>query len=592
MARHLKSGPFWPREFQGDNRFMTYTFSKISRFVLPAMAAVAATAVWVTMADNVASGRPGSSDIETSGLAAAFLSARHADANTDTQRAVTYLDAALTIDPDNTDLLQENYFLAAQMGDFKAAVPKAKKAYELLPRQGLAPVVLAVEHYKRKEYDQAWAYIDKISGQSVNAFALPMLRAWGAAPTHTVEETLSELASMESYSDMEDLVHAMSGLLNEFYGKDQAALEHYEALAVNSNERRISMVRLVTGGYHRLGYTDKAADLIARYQEVNGPSPTVESFADPKSFSKDITPNEGMAEALFAGAEMLLRARPNDYRAQMAIAYAQAALYLDPGMIIARRFVGITLAARSHYLESNEILGAVKKSAPGYLESQMQIAENFARMDRIEDALSTLKTVARSHSNWPEVHIAMGDLLRQQQNFEEAVDAYDAALKLYPENRAANWAAYYMRGIALERSKKWDRAEEDFRKALELNPENPGVLNYLGYSYLDRGENLPEARRLIEMAFEKNPTDGYIMDSLGWAMYVMGEYDNAVEHLEKAVEAAPADATINEHLGDVYWQVGRTNEARFQWERALTLDPEEDQRKAILAKLERGLARN
>ena len=571
---------------------MTYKISKLNRFVLPAVAAVAATAVWITIAENVASGRSGSNNIEQPGLAAVFLSARHADANTDTQRAVSYLDAALSIDPNNTDLLQENYFLAAQMGNFKSAVPTAKRAYELLPRKGLAPVILAVNHYKKKEYEQAWSYIDNISGQSVNAFALPMLRAWGAAPMQTAEEALSKLSVMSSYSDMEDLVHAMSGLLNEFYGKDQAALEHYDALAVNGEERRISMVRLVAGGYHRLGHTDKAVNFISRYQTANGSSPTVESFANPKSFSKKVSPNEGMAEALFAGAEMLLRARPNDYRAQMAIAYAQSALHLDPDMIIARRFVGITLAARTHYMESNKILSAVRKSAPGYLESQMQIAENFARMDRIEDALSTLRSVSRSHSNWPEVFIAMGDLLRQQKQYEDAVDAYDAALKLYPENRPANWAAYYMRGIALERAKQWNRAEEDFRKALELNPEDPGVLNYLGYSYLDRGENLTEARRLIEMAFEKNPSDGYIMDSLGWAMYVMGEFKDAVEILEKAVESTPADATINEHLGDVYWQVGRTNEASFQWKRALTLDPEEDQRKAILVKLERGLAKN
>ncbi len=571
---------------------MTHKLSQLSHFVLPTVAAVAATALWITMTGNIASGRPGSGDHETWGLAAALLSARHAEVITDTQRAVSYLAEALAIDPNNTNLLQESYFLAVQIGDFDAAIPTARKAYELLPGRGLAPVILAVHHYRAKEYDQAWQYIDKIPVQSVNMFALPMLRAWGGAPSHTAEETLNELGAMESYRDMEDLVHAMSGLLNEFYGENQTALEHYDALAQNGERRRISMVRLVAGGYHRLGHIDKATELIARYQKANGPSPTVASFADPRSFSKKITPNEGMGEALFAGAEMLLRTRPSDSRAQLAIAYAQSALHLDPGMIIARRFIGITLSARSHYIESNEILTAVKKSAPGYLESQMQIAENFTRMEQTEDALATLKSAARSHPNWPEVHVAMGDLFRQLKHYEDAVDAYDAALEIYPEDRTANWTAYYMRGIALERAKRWDRAERDFRKALELNPDDPGVLNYLGYSYLDRGENLSEARRLIEMAFEKSPTDGYIIDSLGWVMFIMGEFEGAVVHLEKAVESAPADATINEHLGDVYWKVGRLNEARFQWERALALDPEDAQRAAILVKLERGLAKN
>jgi tetratricopeptide (TPR) repeat protein len=571
---------------------MTNKFLQISRFALPAVAAIAATAIWVTLADNVASGRPGSGDPETSGLAAAILSAQHASAITDTSRAISYLESALAIDPSNTDLLEENYFLAVQMGDFDSAVPSAKKAYELLPRRGLAPVVLAVHHYRRKEYDQAWSYIDGISGQGLNAFALPMLRAWGSAPTRTADESLAELAAMESYRDIEDLSHAMSGLLNEYYGRDQAALEHYDALAFDSEKRRISLVRLIAGGYHRLGQPDKAEELVGRYQNANGPSPTVESFANPRSFSKKMTLNEGMAEALFAGAEMLLRSRATDGLAQLSIAYAQSALHLDPSMIITRRYIGITLAARSHYAESNQILSAAKKSAPGYLEAQMQIAENFTRMEELESALSTLEALSRSHSEWPEVHVAMGDLLRQLQRYPDAVEAYDTALALYPEDRAANWAAYYMRGIALERAKEWNRAEHDFRKALALNPDDAGVMNYLGYSYLDRGENLTEARRLIEKAYEKNPTDGYIIDSLGWAMYVMGEFEEAVVQLERAAESTPADATINDHLGDAYWQVGRINEARFQWERALTLDPDDAQRKAILAKLEQGLAKN
>lgn len=571
---------------------MTSKFLYISRFALPAVAAIAATAIWITLADNVASGRPGSGDPETSGLAAAILSAKHAGAVTDTTRAISYLEVALAIDPSNTDLLEENYFLAVQMGDFDSAVPSAKRAYELLPRRGLAPVVLAVHHYRRKEYDQAWSYIDGIPGQGLNAFALPMLRAWASAPIRTAEESLAELAAMEAYRDIEDLSHAMSGLLNEYYSRDQAALEQYDTLAFDGENRSISMLRLIAGGYHRLGHSDKVVDLVARFQSKNGPSPTVESFADPRSFSKKVALNEGMAEALYAGAEMLLRSRATDGLAQLSIAYAQSALHLDPNMTLARRYIGVTLAARNHYAESNQILSAVKNSAPGYLEAQMQIAENYTRMEETESALSTLEAVSRSHSDWPEVHVAIGDLLRQLQRFPDAVEAYDTALTLYPEDRRANWAAYYMRGIALERAKEWGRAEQDFRRALALNPDDAGIMNYLGYSYLDRGENLAEARRLIEKAYEKNPSDGYIIDSLGWAMYVMGEYEEAVVQLERAAESTPADATINDHLGDAYWQVGRVNEARFQWERALTLDPEDAQRKVILAKLEQGLAKN
>ncbi|MEQ9447997.1 MAG: hypothetical protein RLN70_03710, partial [Rhodospirillaceae bacterium] len=193
----------------------------------------------------------------------------------------------------------------------------------------------------------------------------------------------------------------MSGLLNEFHGQKQAALGNYDALAQDSENRRISMLRLIAGGYHRLGQSEKATEIVERYQEANGPSPTIAAFADSRSFARELEPAAGMAEALFAGAEMLLRTRPNDYRAQLAIAYAQMALHLDSDMIIARRFVGITLAARGHLEESNAILSAVGDDEPGHLEAQMQIAENLTRMEREEDALAALRSTARSHGEWP-----------------------------------------------------------------------------------------------------------------------------------------------------------------------------------------------
>ncbi|MEQ9448733.1 MAG: hypothetical protein RLN70_07460, partial [Rhodospirillaceae bacterium] len=182
-----------------ENRSVIHRILRISRFMLPVVIIGAAASVWLTADVKVASGTPGSSDPEVSGLAAAYLSARHADAVADTGRAVAYLDAALRIDPNNTDLLEENYFLAAQMGDFGVAVPAAKKAYDLMPRRGLAPVILAVHHFKRREHDQAWFYINQIPSQSMNAFALPMLRAWGSAPLNTLDDALSELAVLESY---------------------------------------------------------------------------------------------------------------------------------------------------------------------------------------------------------------------------------------------------------------------------------------------------------------------------------------------------------------------------------------------------------
>ncbi len=186
--------------------------------------------------------------------------------------------------------------------------------------------------------------------------------------------------------------------------------------------------------------------------------------------------------------------------------------------------------------------------------------------------------------------VSLGDVLRVKKRFAEAGDAYDEAIR---RTEAAGvpdkWTLFYDRGVARERSGQWDKAEADLRKALELKPDQPMVLNYLGYSWIDRGEHLDQGMKMIEKAVELRPEDGYIVDSLGWAHYRMGEYEAAVEKLEKAIELVPEDPTINDHLGDAYWRLGRLSEARYQWRRALQFGPQEDEIKPIEAKIEHGL---
>ena len=189
----------------------------------------------------------------------------------------------------------------------------------------------------------------------------------------------------------------------------------------------------------------------------------------------------------------------------------------------------------------------------------------------------------------PDPLVSLGDLLRSNKRFAESVKAYDRAIELLGDIDKRHWTILYSRGISLERSRQWERAEKDFQRALELNPEQPYVLNYLGYSWVDQGLNLDRARKMIERAVELRPNDGYIVDSLGWVLYRLNEFQGAVEKLERAVELRPEDPTINDHLGDAYWRVGRHNEARFQWKRALALEPEPDQVSAIEGKILRGL---
>jgi Flp pilus assembly protein TadD len=186
--------------------------------------------------------------------------------------------------------------------------------------------------------------------------------------------------------------------------------------------------------------------------------------------------------------------------------------------------------------------------------------------------------------------VALGNIYRSKKAYAEAAEAYSGAIKAAGAPNPGHWSLFYSRGIAFERLKRWPEAEADFRKSLELAPDQPLVLNYLGYSWIEQGSNVDEAFRMLRRAVEQSPTDGYIVDSLGWAYYRLGQYESALQLMERAVQLKAADPTVNDHLGDVYWRLGRKLEATFQWNHARDLKPEPEDLPRILEKIEKGLS--
>jgi tetratricopeptide (TPR) repeat protein len=230
----------------------------------------------------------------------------------------------------------------------------------------------------------------------------------------------------------------------------------------------------------------------------------------------------------------------------------------------------------------------VPESSPLHVKATVQTALNLNVLDRVDDAIALLRPVVDADPGNLETTVALGNILRSRRRFEEAAEVYSQGLEAV-DVPDAWWSIYYYRGIAYEQTDRWPLAEADFKRALEMYPDQPLVLNYLGYSWIDRGEHLDEAIEMVREAVEHRPEDGYIVDSLGWAYYKLGEYEKAVEHLERAVSLRPDDPVINDHLGDAYWKVGRRLEAMFQWSHARDLDPEPEELEKILAKLENGL---
>src|SRR3954464_6796405 len=237
--------------------------------------------------------------------------------------------------------------------------------------------------------------------------------------------------------------------------------------------------------------------------------------------------------------------------------------------------------------------------------AQIQLATNIDAADRSEEAIKILRGVTAEDPKDIEAIMALGNIERGRKKFADCAQTYSQGLSAIPDaNEKGNWVYYYYRGICEERSKQWSKAEADMRKALELQPEQPHVLNYLGYSWIDQGINLDDGMKMIKRAVEQRPDDGmkmikraveqrpddgYIVDSLGWAYYRIGNFEDAVKNLERAIDLKPEDPTINDHLGDAYWRIGRTLEAKFQWAHARDLKPEPEELPKIEAKIENGL---
>lgn len=559
---------------------------KIQSLAVAALACATAVSLSIT---------PVAAESEPTGLAAAYLSAIHAQAVNDPEKAASYFDEALKLDPGNQSMVFRAFLQKAQSGDIDGARPYAEAAYEDRPTLSLAPLLIATTHYGVGRFEEAANLIERISGPSNIGLSLPLVRAWARAPLTDHSQALATLAPYEGRAEWRVLYAVMAGMINEYYGRKEAALVYYRALAETVEQQPLSVLRVVTEGFHRLGYSDEAVAAVEKVRERRNSvvwAGYLEKYADADQAPPAVTAQMGMAEALYAITRTRMQTARRSFGLSISLIYAHLALHLNPELDMLRREIADAMSRRGQYDSANVVLRGIGAEEPDFLVAQLRLAENLQRSGQPEDAIVVLQDLARLRPTLPEPLVSIGDILRSQERFEEAVEVYDRAFERYPNGDPGSWAMYYTRGIALERAQMWDRAEEDFKKALKLNPEEASVLNYLGYSWLDRGKNVQEAREMIELAVSKKPQDGYIVDSLGWAMFLMGEYEEAVVQLERAVTLNPSDPTINEHLGDAYWKVGRETEARFQWRRALSMEPEPDQAEDIREKMLRGLAQN
>jgi tetratricopeptide (TPR) repeat protein len=450
--------------------------------------------------------------------------------------------------------------------------------------------VVGVRDLKLKKYAAAQLNINQSIRGPITDLVATLLSGWasyGAGDSKTAIANIDKLTGPEWYPLFKDL-HA--GMILELAGKEKDAGLRLE----RAHKLDDSMLRVADDYARWLSRNKDAAAATAVYEAFDKKLPrhplVLEGLRETKAGKKLSplvdSPQTGGAEALYGIGATLTRRGGED----LALVYLQLALYLHPNHSLALLSLADLYESVKKPAMAIKVYERMPASSPLKRNAQIQLATNLDAAERSDEAIKILKTVTTEDSRDIEAIMALGNIERGRKKFADCVTTYSQGIDALPQaSEKTNWIYYYYRGICEERSKQWSKAEADMRKALDLQPEQPHVLNYLGYSWIDQGINLDEGMKMIKRAVDQRPDDGYIVDSLGWAYFRIGSFEDAVKNLERAIDLKPEDPTINDHLGDAYWRIGRTLEAKFQWAHARDLKPEPEELPKIEAKIDNGL---
>ncbi len=525
---------------------------------------------------------------QAQGVAGPYLAARIAGYSNDYAAAGAYYDTLLGRPGTPTLVLENAVVIYSVLGNFA----RATEAAALLEGAGrssqFADGARMVDHLQNGRWDEARALLDEdgVGGALLDG----MLDGWIDMAQGDVSEGLAAfetLAETESFANFARIQEAYARATVGDYEGAEAILSGEAHGVLNMSTRNIAAHAQILAQLERV---EDARTLLTEANAVTN-SPLLQHLATrleaDGTLAYDIvaTASDGLAESYFTLAAILA----GETSATFTLLNSRAALALRPDHVDALVLTADLLEMQSQYDLANAVLTAVPRDDPSFFGAEIARAEILLASGREEAAVEVLQALTRSNPDRESVWTAFGDTLRRLERFEESGAAYDRAIELAGEIEERDWFLFYVRGIARERTDRWSEAEADFRRALELNPDQPLVLNYLGYGLVEKRIKLDEALDMIERAVAARPDDGYITDSLGWVLYRLGRYEEAVEPMERAVQLRPRDWEINDHLGDVLWAVDRKREAEFQWKRALSLEPDEDAEGRIRRKLEVGL---
>ncbi|MER0237535.1 tetratricopeptide repeat protein [Fulvimarina sp. MAC8] len=541
---------------------------------------------------------PGVPPLAAQSLSGAYLAAKQAQQTGELEEATIFFDQALRLDRDSELLRQDAMLAYLAGGRFDDAIDLATDLRDSPTSGKIARIALGIDALRKGQFDRAIAEFDIVDPSDLDLLLLGELTAWAELGAGRVDEALLRIDDLEEAPWYETFNFYQKGLMAEVAGREKVARRSYgqlvdqPALARSSPDAYLSAAESLARVEARAGNQeaalaalDKGLDLAPNYDPLRGLKDRIEREETIEPSIANV--QEGSAEALRILGQTINRGDGQE----VALLYFQLAHVLEPrnpGILTALASIA---EAGEQYDRAIAYYREIPESSAYRRTADLQIGLDYWYAERKGEAIEHLRRATETYPDDIQAYTALADVLAADKKYEDVTAALNTAIKLAEPIDERDWNLFYQRGISFERRGIWDKAEADFKKALDLSPDQPQVLNYLGYSWVDKNEHLEEGLDMIRKAVELRPNDGYIIDSLGWAYYRLGRYEEAVDELERAILLTPTDPTINDHLGDAYWHVGREREARFQWERALNGDPkpEPDAIERIEAKLEGGL---
>jgi tetratricopeptide (TPR) repeat protein len=518
--------------------------------------------------------------------AGAYLAGRFAQHVDDWKAAADYMGDALVQDPNDPSLLRRAFLLDLGDGRIPAALPLARRlTKEDDPNTPLAILLLIVDDVVNGRLDDADGRLGTLGTDGITKYTVPLLAGWLALAKDQAKDAETALAPLEATQGL-GVLYALHRALIADVANDRDTAAHWYDEAIKDSPPTLRVVQAAGSFLQRTGHDDQAQALYADFAKDNAnavlldPSALVEE-ADLGKVPAVISARDGMAESLFELASFLHQEESDE----MAMIYARLALILRPQFPLTQLLVGDILVNRSHDEEALLQYQDVARDGPLGWSARLRTSESLIRLGRNDEAATLLEAMAAEHTDRADPLVRLGDLYRDEKKDAEAIKAYDRALERIPHLEERHWTILYGRAASYERLGPWEKSEQDLQAALALSKDQASVLNFLGYSWVDKNINLPQARTMIERAVALQPKNGYIIDSLGWALYRMGDLQGAVTELERAIELKPLDPTINDHLGDAYWAVGRQIEALFQWRRSLQESDDQELSDAVRKKL-------